>query len=109
MPGFKGAYFKGKEWRGRRGGIEGKEKGKGKWRSKGGGRQGLVYATPLLQHQAQFGLNPTMVGVSFDTTTETAEPIEAPFGVGPKNHVLAGGPEPPAKGQFGGISPPTVK
>ena len=44
----------------------GKEKGKGKWRERGSTQPGptfsLVYATPLLQHQAEIGLNPALGG-----------------------------------------------
>jgi len=42
-----------------------------------------------------------------------AEPIEMPFGlrtwVGPRNHVLDGGPHPPENGQFWGRGRPIVK
>jgi len=45
------------------------------------------------------GLSATLV-----SPTKRAEPIEMPFGlrtlVGPWNHVLDGGPDPPGKGQL---------
>ena len=55
------------------------------------------------------GLSVTLV-----SPDKTAEPIEMPFGlrtrVGPGNHVLDGGPDPPhGKGQFWGKGAPIVK
>jgi len=53
--------------------------------------------------------------VTLVSLAETAEPIELPFGlrtwIGPENHVLAGGPDPPAeRGNFeGGKGHPIVK
>ena len=42
--------------------------------------------------------------VTLVSPAKTAEPIEMPFGlrtpVGPGNHVLDGGPDPPWEGQF---------
>ena len=47
-----------------------------------------------------------LYSIAFETHTNTAEPIEMPFGlmtrVVPRYHLLDGGPDPPEKGQFGG-------
>jgi len=60
VAGFKGPTSKGKEEKGR----EGKWKGREGRHSLAPSTFGLVYATPLLEHQAQFGLNPAMTALS---------------------------------------------
>jgi len=46
------------------------------------------------------------LSVTIVSPAKTAEPTEMPFGlwtqVGPRNHVLDGGQDPPCKGQFWG-------
>jgi len=57
---FKGPTSEGKEGWGRKGEREGKESDKGRGSSYPDSTFSLVYATPLLKHQAQFGLNPAL-------------------------------------------------